>query len=91
MDIKANMQKSQFQIGDKSVSDHDASDKSGAPSPGFGRGKKRGSHQAFCGSKSLRVDYSQSDDMLIAENAMSEDDNGSLSANLAVHVINLAN
>ena len=44
MDIKANMQKSQFQIGDKSVSDHDASDKSGAPSPGFGRGKKRGSH-----------------------------------------------
>lgn len=34
MDIKANMHKSQFQIGDNSISDCDSS---GTFSPGFGR------------------------------------------------------
>ena len=82
MDIKANMQKSQFQVGDKSVSDHEASEKSGGPSPGFGIPK--GSQQPDGGIKSLRVDQSQSDVMLLDKKVMlEEDENGSLSANLA--------
>ena len=84
------MQKSQFQVGDKSVSDHDASEKSGGPSPGFGLAK--GSQQPYGGTKSLRVDQSQSDVMLLDEKAMSEEEeNGSLSANIAVPEINIAN